>query len=60
MEDGLFGNGTRDEMAEYEKMLCEHNDDDWYIPDYCLEIIGEREYRIYERECVEVALEYAD
>ena len=53
MEDGLFGNGTRDEMAEYERMLCERNDDDWYVPDCCLEIIGEREYRIYERECVE-------
>ena len=59
MEDGLFWN-TRDEMAEYEKMLCERNDDDWYVPDYCLEIIGEREYRVYERECAEVALEYAD
>ena len=59
MEDGLFGS-TRDEMAEYEKMLCDRNDDDWYVPDCCLEIIGEREYRIYERECVEVALEYAD
>ena len=59
MEDGLFWN-TRDEMAEYEKMLCERNDDDWYVPDYCLEIIGEREYRVYERECMEVALEYAD
>lgn len=52
MEDGLFGN-TRDEMAEYEKMLCERNDDDWYVPDCCLEMISEREYRIYERECVE-------
>ena len=59
MEDGLFWN-TRDEMAEYEKMLCKRNDDDWYVPDYCLEIIWEREYRVYERECAEVALEYAD
>jgi hypothetical protein len=59
MEDGLFWN-TRDEMAEYEKMLCERNDDDWYVPDCCLEIIGEREYRIYEMECVEVSMEYAE
>lgn len=59
MEDGLFGN-TRDEMAEYEKILCDRNDDDWCVPDCCLEMIGELEYRIYERECVEVALEYAD
>lgn len=59
MEDGLFRN-TRDEMAEYEKMLCDRNDDDWYVSDYCLGMISEREYKIYERECVEVALEYAD
>ena len=59
MEDGLFGN-IRDEMAEYEKTLCERNDDDWYVPDCCLDMIGELEYKIYERECAEVALEYAD
>lgn len=59
MGDGLFGN-TRDEMAEYEKMLCDRNDDDWYIPDFCLEVIGEKEYRIYEKECMEVALENAE
>ena len=58
MEDGLFRN-TRDEMAEYEKMLCDRNGDDWYVSDCCLGMIGESEYRIYERECVEVALEYA-
>ena len=58
MEDGLFGN-TRDEMAEYEKMLCDKNDDDWYVSDCCLGMISEMEYKIYERECAEVALEYA-
>ena len=59
MNDGLFVN-TRDEMAEYEKMLCEQNEDDWYVPDCCLDFLGEIEYRTYEKECVEVALEYAD
>lgn len=45
---------NKDKMAEYERMLCEHNDDDWYVPDCCLDMIGELEYRIYERECAEV------
>lgn len=53
MEDGLFGN-TRDEMAEYEKTFCETSENDWYVPDCCLDMIGELEYRIYERECAEV------
>lgn len=44
----------KDRMAEYERMLCERNDDDWFVPDYCLEIIGVREYRMYEVECDEV------
>ena len=60
MQYELFVDDTKDEMAEYEKMLCDRNDDDWYVPNYCIEIIGEREYRIYERECMEVALEDAE
>lgn len=55
--DDLFGNDARDKMAEYEKVLCERNDDDWFVPDCCLDMIGELEYRIYERECEEVVLE---
>lgn len=44
----------KDQMAEYERMLCERNDDDWFVPDYCLDVIGVREYRMYEVECDEV------
>ena len=60
MEDGLFGNGPRDQMAEYEKAFCECSDDDWYVSDCCLDFLGEIEYRIYEKECYEVLKEYAD
>lgn len=57
MEDGLFGNGARDKMAECEKTFCKTSENDWYVPDCCLDMIGEMEYMIYERECEEVMLE---
>lgn len=47
----------KDRMAEYERMLCERNDDDWFVPDCCLEIIGVKEYRMYEVECDEVYMD---
>ena len=56
----VFENDQNDRMAEYERMLCEHNDDDWFIPDCCLEIIGVKEYRMYEAECKEGLVEDGD
>lgn len=54
-----MGGFEKDQMAEYEKMLCDRNDDDWFVPDCSLDHIAEIEYRIYERECAEACIKDA-
>ena len=51
-----MGGFEKDQMAEYEKMLFERNDDDWFVPDCSLDHIAEIEYRMYERECAEAGV----
>lgn len=41
-------------MEQFEKDLCERNDDDWFVPDYSMDYIAETEYKIYMRECADV------
>lgn len=47
-------------IEDYERILFERNDDDWFVPNEALEIICEREYRAWLKECAEEYERYRD
>lgn len=44
----------------YERILMDHNDDDWYVPDGAIDFLNEKEYKMYLSECQEECIEYED
>ena len=52
-EIGTICPATTNSMEEFERELCDRNDDDWFVPQCSLDWIAEIEYNIYMRECGE-------
>ena len=51
-----------DRQVEYEReiMGMDKHNDDWFYSDEELEAISEKEYRMYEMDCIEVLDQYVD